>query len=403
MANDLSKFSIKNFHRQANLNDSGRQVLHELSINVGIQDITERVHYRAVKNWLGKYKPEAKASNLEQVRGYVEAFHHLCEIKEWQKAGIVLSASINTTIGTDYALYRQLEIWGYYNEQLEIYKRLLSHENIPPNLCVVALVGLGNVYGRLASYSKAIDYSQKALERSRETVNCQSEATALSNLGIGYAGLNQWKKAIDCFQESSEVAQNTNLIPERAGALGNLGNVCGSRGKFRQAIDYLEQCLVLARQMQDRVLEMQALGNLGNAYGYLKNYEQAATYLEQYLTTAQVLENSSGKVVALNSLGELYRQTKQYDRAVNCLQESLSLSRETREPLSEKIFLGNLGSVYGNMGSYEKAIEYHQQALALARRIGDRQGIFLGHLNLLLAHLFFRFSTTWHTWYGGGE
>ncbi len=150
-----------------------------------------------------------------------------------------MSAPINTSIGTDYALYRQLEIWGYYNELLEIYKRLSSHESIPLKLCVLALVGLGNVYGRLANYSEAIDYSQKALERSRETGNYQSEATALSNLGIGYAGLNQWKKAIDCFQESLEIAQNADLISEQARALGNLGNVCGSRGKFRQAIDYL--------------------------------------------------------------------------------------------------------------------------------------------------------------------
>jgi tetratricopeptide (TPR) repeat protein len=355
MVNGFPEFTIKTPPEQVSLTRSGSQLLRELNIDLDAQNITEishreRAHYRAVKNWLGKYKPEAKASNLEQIRGYLEAFYHLCEVREWQIAGIVLSAPINTTIGTDYALYRQLEIWGYYNEQLEIYKRLSNHEDIPPNLYVLALVGLGNVYGRLANYSEAIDYPQKALERSREIGNYQGEATALSNLGIGYVRLNQWENAIVCFQESLEVAQNAELIPEQARALGNLGNFYGSRRKFRRGIDYLEQCLVLARQMQDRVLEMQALGNLGNAYGYLKTYAKASECFEQYLTTSCELGNRSGEAIALNCLGELYRRIKQYDRAIYHLEQSLSLARETKESASEGVALGNLGSVYGQMG-----------------------------------------------------
>jgi len=74
MVNDLSKLTV-NPPEQVSLNHSGGQLLYELNINLDIQSITERAHYRAVKNWLGKYNSEANASNWEQVQGYLEAWH----------------------------------------------------------------------------------------------------------------------------------------------------------------------------------------------------------------------------------------------------------------------------------------------------------------------------------------
>lgn len=400
MANYLSESTVKGSHRKVSLTDSGRRLLRELNIDLDVQNITElshrkRVHYRAVKNWLRKYKPSTNASNLEQVRGYLEAFHHLCEVTEWQKAEIVLSAPINITIGTGYTLYRQLEIWGYYNEQLEIYRRLSSHKDIPPNLGVLALLGLGNVYGRLANYPEAISYSQNALARSRATNNPQGKSNALINLGIAFASKGKFTQAFSYFQDSLKIARDAELLPEQARALGCLGNTYGNRRQFHLAIHYLEQCRAIAHQIGDRVLESQALGNLGNAYGYLKNYAKALEYFEQYLTISHESGNRSGETIALNCLGELYRRTKQYDQAISCLEQSLSLARETKESASEGVALGNLGSVYGHMGKYEQAIELHRQALTVTQKIGDRQGVFLARLNLELTHLILRLSRIW--------
>ncbi|MBD2491350.1 tetratricopeptide repeat protein [Aulosira sp. FACHB-615] len=379
---------------------SGRSVLEQINIDIGslknIKPSSKRSHYRAVNNWLEKYQPKANASNLEQVQGYLEAFHHLCEIVEWQKAEIVLSVSINTITGTSYTLYRQLEIWGYYSQQIEIYKRLAENENVPSTLSVIALVGLGNVYARLANYTEAISYSQKAREQSHASNNLQGKSNALNNLGIAYAGMGKFKQAFGYFEDSLKIATDAKLLPEQARALGDMGNTYGNLRQFYKAINSLEQCRAIACQLGDRVLESQALGNLGNAYGYLKNYAKASEYFEKYLTTSRELENPSGEAIALNCLGELYRRTKQYAQGISCFEQSLSIARETRELFSEGVALGNLGSTYGGMGNYQQAIEYHRQALAITRRIGDRQGIFLAQINLTLTHLVLKFFRIWH-------
>ncbi len=87
MANDFSKPTIDSLPEQVSLTHPGRYLLRQLQVAFNARSMAEvshreRAHYQAVKNWSGKYKPKVNASNLEQVRGYLEAFHHFYEVKE---------------------------------------------------------------------------------------------------------------------------------------------------------------------------------------------------------------------------------------------------------------------------------------------------------------------------------
>ena len=45
-----------------------------------IRPRARKTHCRAIINWLSRYQPTPEATNLDQVKGYIEAFHHLCAI-----------------------------------------------------------------------------------------------------------------------------------------------------------------------------------------------------------------------------------------------------------------------------------------------------------------------------------
>ncbi|WP_407894080.1 hypothetical protein [Scytonema sp. NUACC26] len=66
-----------------------------------------------------KYKPKPDSTNLEQVKGLLETFYHLCEIEAWEKASKILFTGLNTP--TRQPLHNQLNTWGYYQEQISIY------------------------------------------------------------------------------------------------------------------------------------------------------------------------------------------------------------------------------------------------------------------------------------------
>ncbi len=112
-----------------NLTPSGDFVLEQLGINPNnlLADFPtrwQRLHYRAVISWLMFYKPKSDATNLEKVRGYLEAFHHLCVVEDWERASEVITIRLDTP--TNQELHHQLNTWGYYRELVDLYTRILG-------------------------------------------------------------------------------------------------------------------------------------------------------------------------------------------------------------------------------------------------------------------------------------
>lgn len=109
--------------KYVSLTPSGESILAKLGIEASklksIKSKWQRTHYRAVINWLTKYQTSAAASNLDRIRGLLEAFYHLCELKAWSKSRTILVTLIN--VSEPEKLHNQLRNWGYYHEQYELY------------------------------------------------------------------------------------------------------------------------------------------------------------------------------------------------------------------------------------------------------------------------------------------
>ncbi len=89
--------------------------------------VRQKAHLPSAYYGLKMYAPEPNASNLEKVRGYLEGFHHLCEVGDWRGAGEILCIRLDTPMNEE--LHNQLRTWGHYPEQLELYSRLLGKLN----------------------------------------------------------------------------------------------------------------------------------------------------------------------------------------------------------------------------------------------------------------------------------
>jgi tetratricopeptide (TPR) repeat protein len=240
----------------------------------------QKVQYRAVINWLAKYQLSPDASNLEQVRGYLEAFHHLCEIEAWEKASKLLMVPLNTPANKE--LHDQLRIWSYYQEQIQLYKRLPLNQ-LHPHIHLICLRGLGLAHRALGNYSQAIAYHQQHLALAQEIGDRTHEGMALGNLGNVYCAVGNYTEGMKYHQQHLTVARK---IGDRHGeglALGHLGSVCYSQGNYQQAIDYYQQDLAIAREVGDRHGEGATLCNLGNVYQEIGDYDQALEHYQQDL------------------------------------------------------------------------------------------------------------------------
>lgn len=117
-----------------NLTPSGDWVLEQLGINrhtlrADFPTREQRLQYRAIVQWITDYKPKSD-TNLEKVKGYLEALNHLYHVEDWERASKILFIRLNTP--TNQELHDQLDTWGYYSKQIYLYSRIVG--KISPSL-----------------------------------------------------------------------------------------------------------------------------------------------------------------------------------------------------------------------------------------------------------------------------
>ncbi|MEG4853732.1 tetratricopeptide repeat protein [Microcoleus sp. B5-D4] len=202
MKSDFAEFDFKSQNSlEVDITPPGEWMLANLGIDLAAPEFREmppckRAQYRAVKNWLTRYKLKPDASNLEKVRGYLEAFHHLCEVEDWQRAWETLVIRLNTPIKEQ--LHNQFGIWGYYREQIEIYDRILGKLNQTENTILFNV--FANAYQALGDHETARKYYQQSLNSVMEFPNRKLEATVLGNIANTYLSQRKFSKALKCYQ-----------------------------------------------------------------------------------------------------------------------------------------------------------------------------------------------------------
>jgi tetratricopeptide (TPR) repeat protein len=206
MKSDFAEFDFKSQNGlDVDITPPGEWMLANLGIDLAAPEFREispykRAHYRAVKNWLTRYKPKPEASNLEKVRGYLEAFHHLCEVEDWERASKIIEINLDTPNNTE--LHNPLITWGYYREVIDLYSRLLG--NLDPASDAVCFLGLGKAYHYLGNYDQAISYYKESLSRMLKIGYSLGVGKVLGSMGNTYLAIKEYDLAISCYEECFE-------------------------------------------------------------------------------------------------------------------------------------------------------------------------------------------------------
>ncbi|MUG93389.1 tetratricopeptide repeat protein [Scytonema sp. UIC 10036] len=324
-------------------------------------------HLKAAFYWLNVYNPEPETSRLEQVRGYLEAFHHLCEISAWRSAYQILFTPTKTADAKQ--LYEQLRSWGYYSEQIELFSRLLG--KLDSEVDCFCLQGLGRAYAYLDRVPQAMSYYKQQLELAKEIGNRQAEAQALGGLVGVYSSLGQHQTVLNCLQKQLTVACEIKASKEEGQALGGLGAYAILRGNYRRGIKYCQQALAIAQSIDDEELSALVLGWMGGTYLSRGKYKLAIEYLQQQLAISTQIGNQCQRYLASYYLGNAYNLIKQPQLAIEYLSATLNFARETSSKATEASALTALGSVYADIKQYRDALKYYQQALEISRAIAN--------------------------------
>lgn len=329
-----NNYSVEIIEAQQEIGDidystPGQLLISNLDIDSTLSESTEislweLAHYSAVEWWLTDYEPCLSSSNLEKIQGYLEGFHHLCEVNDWGKAKKIFFAEFNKLP----SLANLLNIWGLYAEEIEMSNRLLG--KLDESLDGVLLNSLGNAYFNLGDHEKSFDYHQKCLLIAQEINDIERVGIALGSLGNVCDAISNYRQAIAYHKQRLVIAQNTRNLQEEGSALGGLGNSYKAIGEYQKAIDCHQRHLHIKENVKDLRGEADALGNLGSVYYEIGDYRRAIDYQHKSLELAQKIGYRQAKGNAIGNLGIAYLILAHHQEAIKYIQESLEIARENR-------------------------------------------------------------------------
>ncbi|MBD3884133.1 tetratricopeptide repeat protein [Phormidium tenue FACHB-886] len=293
--------------------------------------IWQAAERRAAEQWLNHYEAAPEVANLEKVRGYLEAFDHYCDVKDYQIAHEIPYRLLETKN----EVYWQLFIWGYYRKLIPLHNKRLfvAHEIADRQGEGIALGNLGLAYYKLGNYTEAIEYHQQSLAIARDISDRRGESNALGNLGIAYDSLGDYTEAIEYHQQSLAIARDIGDRRGEGNALGNLGIAYYSLGNYTEAIEYHQQHLAIAREIGNRQGEGNALVNWGCTLIRLEQCSEALEYLQASLEIFQEIGDREGEAEALLRLAELHQKIGSIELARQECARALAIATELGIPL----------------------------------------------------------------------
>ena len=335
----------------------------------------KRVHYRAVVNWLTQYKAPIDSPNLEQIKGYIESFHHLCEVENWESAQQLLFSPLEHLAGNHLSL--QLDQWSYFREEINLAQRLVEHLNSLGQVDCLIIIGDG--YLDLGQLNESLKAFQAALSLARESSNSRQVLTCLLCLGLVFQYKGDFPKALEYYEEGLDIkevllSEEFEDIASKAKLLGNLGLTYHHLDRYYESVEVLEESLQLFYKLEDFRGESISLSNLGMAYNTLGEHEQAIVYVNRSLEISYELEDLSGQASALNILGMSYLGLGDFQRSIELHQEQLSIAKSIEDLREEANALGNLCIVNERLEKYPEAIMYAEKQLQVVETIGDKRG-----------------------------
>lgn len=250
----------------------------------------------------------------------------------------------------------------YYsqNETAKYPKIMAAFEH---NMATIAL--------ETSSYTKAQEYSSKALERARKYQLPEIEWASLSLLGQMAFELKQYGAAENNFAEALQLAQNQQNKLKIGVALNNMGNVylkqlddstTTRKGQLlvKQAQRYYTQALEIAIQLNDYPSASLRLNNLSNVAMHAGDYQRSKRHLEQALQYAQRSKSKTAELKALANLSLNYVKTNEIPLAIQTANRALNLAKETNNSEVVPKLYRTLEEAYLVQKDFGKALAFKQ-------------------------------------------
>jgi hydrogenase-4 transcriptional activator len=247
---------------------------------------------------------------------------------------------------------------------------------------------LARVYRSINEYPIARDYSQRALERYRQTGDWRGLAEAYFGVAIAEQQEGHCEAALENYE------QTLKLVGEHAATFllgkiySNMAGACRDLRRPQEGIRHLEKATSYYERTDHKRSAADGYNNLAINLILIGEWRRAEEALERALALAnEVDERGASLPMILDSLGELSMLRGDLHDAKNYLERAVALASEKGNKWYAGQALRTLTRCLLVTNESEEALATAGRALGFAEQIGDHRAIYESHLLLGEAYL----------------
>ena len=235
----------------------------------------------------------------------------------------------------------------------------------------------------ISFFSAAQQYKIDSLITVLKTVSEDTtQINIFNSLSKLYANIGHNELALQYAQKALQKSEPLVFKNGIAAAYLNIGNIYWNKADYKQASDVFLKALQILQQTGDKKGMGKCYNNIGTILLNEGHYEKA---LENFLRSFKIKEeigDKQGMSMSYLNIGNLYLNQRNYDKALDCYSLSLKINMETGNKMHEATNLNNIGIIYAYKENPERSLEYHLKALKIREEIGDKNGIGMSHSNI---------------------
>jgi predicted ATPase len=244
------------------------------------------------------------------------------------------------------------------------------------------LYELGKTHERMAEYTPAEKYLEKALELAGDIGVTRLEIKALHSLCFTSRIQGNYNQTYKYAQQSLELAEKSGDLPGKMRSLKLLGISLGLRGDLLREEEFYKKSLAIAREINDEIEESACLSNLGILAYLHGDVAEAERLTKQALEIAIERNHKWRMALYMDNLASFIWRRGRSKEARKLLNESLMIAQQIGNMWQTSRALDELGLISFSFGKYEEAIDYSTKGLNIARERNLIHAI-SGHLYIL--------------------
>ncbi|MEA2087633.1 MAG: adenylate/guanylate cyclase domain-containing protein, partial [Candidatus Caldatribacteriota bacterium] len=263
---------------------------------------------------------------------------------------------------------------NYYTDSIKILKSTeLKKEQ---------LVKLSEIYNKLA-FSQSIIGGRKeaeinlnkALKCCKKTGDEDNESLILMGMGNLYGDMGQWDKAIEYFKNCLSITGRISNLKRKASVLKGIGLACLFKGDTSIGYSYLKESIDICKEIKALDVYAMALNNIGIYYDMLGKWEKA---IEAYKESLSIAKKNNNIIIIsniMNNIGFAYSSLGESKQAIYYLRESVKIADKIGDIYNKGINYIHLGEEYLEKDEYKEVKYYIFQAEKIFEELEDKLGL----------------------------